>query len=79
MLNKERLIFQHNYNCPPPPHFMIDLQQHWLINCEIGDRQCTYYLIVCALTITDCFFFVGVTFWVQSYILIVQIFEESPH
>jgi hypothetical protein len=40
-----------------PPHFMIDLQQRWPINREIGNRQCTYYLIVCALTIADFFFF----------------------
>ena len=44
----------------PPPHrrdFPIDLQQRWSINRKIGDRQCTYYLIVRALTIADCCFF----------------------
>jgi hypothetical protein len=43
-----------------PPHrrdFTIDLQKCWLINRKIGDRQCTYYLIVRALTVTDCCFF----------------------
>ena len=44
----------------PPPHcrnFTIDLQQRWSINHKIGDRQCTYYLIVRALTVADCCFF----------------------
>ena len=43
-----------------PPHrrdFTIDLQQCWSINRKIGDRQCTYYLIVRALTVADCCFF----------------------
>jgi hypothetical protein len=47
-----------------PPHcrdFTIDLQQSWSINRKIGDRQCTYYLIVHALTVADCFFFVAAT------------------
>ena len=37
-----------------PPHhcnFTIDLQRCWLINRKIGDCQCTYYLIVRALTV----------------------------
>jgi hypothetical protein len=45
---------------PPPPHhceFIIDLQQCWSINRKIGDRQCTYYLNVRALTVTDRIFF----------------------
>jgi hypothetical protein len=44
----------------PPPHrcyFPIDLQQHWLINQKIGDRQCTYYLIVRLLTVVVLLFF----------------------
>jgi hypothetical protein len=41
--------------------FTIDLQQCWSINRKIGNRQCTYYLIVHALTVTDCCFFVAAT------------------
>ena len=43
-----------------PPHcrnFTIDLQQCWSINRKISNRQCTYYLIVRALTVADCVFF----------------------
>ena len=55
---KERLIFWQNENCPPHRcEFTIDLQQCWSINRKIGNRQCTYYLIVGALTVTDCCFF----------------------
>jgi hypothetical protein len=44
----------------PPPHhrdFPIDLQQRWSINRKIGDRQCTYYSIVRALTVAVLLFF----------------------
>jgi len=53
-----------------PPHrcdFMIDLQQCWSINRKIGDRQCTYYLIVRALTVADCCFLVAATIWTQHH------------
>jgi hypothetical protein len=43
-----------------PPHrrdFTIDLQQRWSINRKIGDCQCTYYLIVRALTVAVLLFF----------------------
>ena len=44
----------------PPPHcrnFPIDLQQRWSINRKIGNRQCTFYLIVRALTVAVFLFF----------------------
>ena len=44
----------------PPPHrhnFSIDLQQRWTINWRTGNRQCTYYLIVRALTVAVLLFF----------------------
>jgi len=56
--NKERPFFRQDDN--PPPHrrnFPIDLQQRWSINWKIGDRQCTYYLIVRALTVAILLFF----------------------
>ncbi len=59
MPNKERPFFRQD-DIPPPPHhrdFPIDLQQRWSINRKIGYCQCTYYLIVRALTIADCGFF----------------------
>ncbi len=60
--NKERLIFWHDENCPPPLSRLYDwLQQCWSINRKIGDHQCTYYLIVRALTVADCCFFVVAT------------------
>ena len=57
--NKERPSFWHYENCPPPHrrNFTIDLQQCWSINRKIGNHQCTYYLVVRALTVADCCFF----------------------
>ena len=56
--NKERPFFRQDDN--PLPHrcdFPIDLQQRWSINRKIGDRQCTYYSIVRALTVAVLLFF----------------------
>ncbi len=56
--SKERSFFCQDDN--PPPHrryFPIDLQQRWSINRKIGVRQCTYYLIVRALTVAVLLFF----------------------
>jgi hypothetical protein len=56
--NKERPSFDTTRIAPPHRRdFTIDLQQCWSINRKIGDRQCTYYLIVRALTVADCCFF----------------------
>jgi hypothetical protein len=42
-----------------PPHdckIQISFQQRWWINSFIGNRQCMYYLVVRALTISNfCF------------------------
>ncbi len=65
----------------PPPHccdFTIDLQQCWLINRKIGDPQCTYYLIVRALTIADCCFFCSCHCWGAITQLIVAFFLLKP-
>ncbi len=51
-------LFRQDDNPPPLRHnFPIDLQQRWSINQKIGDRQCTYYLIVRALTVAVLLFF----------------------
>jgi len=56
--NKERHFFRQDDNPPPHHHdFLIDLQQRWSINWKIGDRQCTYYSIVRALTVAVLLFF----------------------
>ncbi len=43
----------------PPPHdceIAFSFQRPWLLNLLISDRQCTYFSIVCALTISNfCF------------------------